>query len=261
MDARKWHDDVIVLNSGAETSSVKVAGGHADCYCSCSLCDAGDWLWLCNILTNRRREQFDCIELGYWPALVADHPIVACSRVSCLQRPEKVRSSGCRRWVHWGGNVSITTPLSRAKRMTARDLWLSWLSRNSRWRFSFVPVAVSTNSFIHLRKRLPSMYPEPRTFTVPIDPTGHPCIKWSTNRFLGKTKSGGTNIPPTLMQHSAVMFCPRSALDTFLTWAIPVVANTFTTGFATTENPVSPQFHVRTAVKSPSVSTSLYFCW
>ena len=87
------------------------------------------------------------------------------------------------------------------------------------------------------------MYPEPQTFTVLIDPTGHPCINGSTIRFLGKTKSGGTNIPPTLMQHSAVMFCPRSALDTFLTWAIPVVPNNFI-GFATTENHVSSQFHV-----------------
>ena len=63
------------------------------------------------------------------------------------------------------------------------------------------------------------MYREPRTFTVP-------------------------DIP----QHSAIIFCSRSALGTFLTWAMSVISNAFI-GFATTENPVSSQFHVRIAVK------------
>ena len=55
-----------------------------------------------------------------------------------------------------------------------------------------------------------------------------------------------------LMQHSAVMFFPRSPLDTFRICRIPVVPNTLP-DFATVVNPVSSQFHMCVALYVPAV--------
>ena len=234
MEARKWHDGVIVLNSGDKTSSVKVASGNTDWYCSFALCvtleigsgcitswlivtatgiectsastvrvDADlvsaivSWtesslraraigLWMTSLTTGSAymssssptglRTGTNCATSSLFPnsssnfeslnghSPAALNPFVTETTVAeilytvvnssitsnwIISQPfwqgiqlwhawkypafsdlKEVLSNGCRRWVQWGGNVSITTPLSRVKRMTSKDLWLSLLSRS-----------------------------------------------------------------------------------------------------------------------------------
>ena len=115
---------------------------------------------------------------------------------------------------------------------------------------------VSTNKRIHLRNNVLSIYPDPSTLTAPMEPAGHPFIRDSTIRFRGKTNSGGHKMPAAFMQHKAVIFLPRSALDTFRTWFMRVVQITLD-GFNAVVKPVSSQFHILVETNLPSVSKTL----
>ena len=54
-----------------------------------------------------------------------------------LNDPNTDTSSGCNRCVQCGGNVSSTNPWSLQYNTNSREVWESWLSNNTRTRFSF----------------------------------------------------------------------------------------------------------------------------
>ena len=144
-----------------------------------------------------------------------------------------------------GGNVNNMMPCSLAKSIASKVLWLSCPSSNRICGSSFVQPAIAAKCFNLVMNVIESMYPKPRSLKPPIAPATN-----CTILFRGNTNRGGMKAPAALIQHNAVMFFPRSPLDTFGTCRVPVLHINFP-GFETVVKPVSSQFQMRVAYCTP----------